>query len=183
MNEMYIVSFNSTHHAIRLDKLLGEALNTLDIVDGKIASITITKEMLKRNVISFNDVDGITSITVLKSFLKDRDVEVQSYIPNRLTEGYGLNKQAIEKIANEKFTLMITVDCGITSIEEIEIAKENGIDTIVTDHHETAETLPKAVAVVDCKRKDNKYPFRELAGCGVVFKFIQALSIKLNLDE
>ena len=129
------------------------------------------------------DVDGITSITVLKSFLKDRDVEVQSYIPNRLTEGYGLNKQAIEKIANEKFTLMITVDCGITSIEEIEIAKENGIDTIVTDHHETAETLPKAVAVVDCKRKDNKYPFRELAGCGVVFKFIQALSIKLNLDE
>ena len=63
------------------------------------------------------DVDGITSITVLKSFLKDRDVEVQSYIPNRLTEGYGLNKQAIEKIANEKFTLMITVDCGITSIE------------------------------------------------------------------
>ena len=63
MNEMYIVSFNSTHHAIRLDKLLGEALNTLDIVDGKIASITITKEMLKRNVISFNDVDGITSYT------------------------------------------------------------------------------------------------------------------------
>lgn len=129
------------------------------------------------------DVDGITSSTVLKSFLKDRGLEVGNYIPNRLKEGYGLNKEAVEKIANENYTLMITVDCGITGNEEIEYAKTFGIETIVTDHHEPAETLPDALAVVDCKRKDNKYPFRELAGVGVAFKLAQAISIKMNLDE
>lgn len=129
------------------------------------------------------DVDGITSITVLKSFLKDRGLEVQNYIPNRLKEGYGLNQEAIEKIAKENYTLMITVDCGITSRQEIKLAKSFGMDTIVTDHHEPADVLPDALAVVDCKRKDNTYPFRELAGVGVVFKFIQAISIQLNLEE
>ena len=129
------------------------------------------------------DVDGITSSMVLKSFLKDRGLDCGNYIPNRLKEGYGLNKEAIEKIANEKYTLMITVDCGITGNEEIEYSKTFGIETIVTDHHEPAETLPNAIAVVDCKRKDNKYPFRELAGVGVAFKLIQAISIKMNLDE
>ncbi len=129
------------------------------------------------------DVDGITSTTVLKSFLKDRGLETSSYIPNRLEEGYGLNKSAIEKIAKENFTLMITVDCGITAIDEIELAKTLGMDVIVTDHHEPANNLPNTIAVVDCKRKDNLYPFRDLAGVGVVFKLIQAISIKLNLNE
>jgi single-stranded-DNA-specific exonuclease len=129
------------------------------------------------------DVDGITSTTVLKSFLKDRGLDVGNYIPNRLKEGYGLNKDAIEKIAKDGYTLMITVDCGITGNEEIELAKSLGIETIVTDHHEPAEELPNAIAVVDCKRKDNKYPFRELAGVGVAFKLTQAISIKLGLDE
>lgn len=139
----------------------------------------------KENTIIYGDydVDGITSITVLKSFLKDRGLEVQIYIPNRLKEGYGLNKEAIEKISKENYTLMITVDCGITGIPEIEFAKNLGIETIVTDHHEPTESLPNAVAIVDCKRKDNKYPFRELAGVGVVFKLIQAISKKLDLEE
>lgn len=129
------------------------------------------------------DVDGITSITVLKSFLQDRGMLVDSYIPNRLNEGYGLNKEAITKIANENYTLMITVDCGITGIEEVDLANSLGIDTIITDHHEPIEILPNAIAVVDCKRKDNKYPFRELAGVGVAFKLSQAISMKLNLEE
>ena len=129
------------------------------------------------------DVDGITSITVLKSFLKDRGLEVGTYIPNRLEEGYGLNNGAIKKIASENYTLMITVDCGITSVEEIEIAKNLGIDTVITDHHEPADKIPNALAVVDCKRKDNNYEFRELAGVGVVFKLTQAISIKLGLAQ
>ena len=139
----------------------------------------------KEKVIIYGDydVDGITSITVLKSFLKDIGIEVAEYIPNRLNEGYGLNKEAIEKIAEEKYSLMITVDCGITGIEEIEYAKQYGIETIVTDHHEPTNELPQAVAVVDCKRKDNKYPFRELAGVGVVFKLTQAIGITLKLQE
>ena len=121
------------------------------------------------------DVDGITSITVLKKFLLERGAIVSEYIPNRLDEGYGLNKEAIKKIACEKFSLMITVDCGISGIEEVDYANSLGLETIITDHHEQAEKLPKALAVVDAKRKDNKYPFDQLAGVGVVFKLAQAI--------
>ena len=129
------------------------------------------------------DVDGITSITVLKSFLEDRGIYVDSYIPNRLEEGYGLNKAAIDEIAKKEYDLMITVDCGISGIEEIEYANSLGIETIVTDHHEVGDKLPKALAVVDAKRKDNQYPCRDLAGVGVVFKLIQAIGMRLELEE
>ena len=129
------------------------------------------------------DVDGITSITVLKSFLKDRGLETSQYIPNRLNEGYGLNNNAIEKIKQQGCDLMITVDCGISAINEIDYANSIGIETIITDHHEPGNEIPKAFAVIDNKIKDSKYPFRELAGVGVVFKLIQAIGIKLGLKE
>ena len=129
------------------------------------------------------DVDGITSITVLKQFLKERGLEVDYYIPNRLEEGYGLNREAIEKIASEGYKLIITVDCGISGIEEIKLANSFGIETIVTDHHEPLDILPEAYTIIDAKRKDNTYPFKGLAGVGVVFKVIQAISIKLGLNE
>ena len=130
------------------------------------------------------DVDGITSITVLKKFLKTCGLEVDYYIPNRLNEGYGLNKNAIDKIKEGGYTLIITVDCGISAIEEITYANELGIETIVTDHHEPLDELPPAIAVVDLKRKDsNTYPFKSLAGCGVVFKVTQALGMKLGMEE
>ena len=139
----------------------------------------------KEKVIIYGDydVDGITSITVLKKFLKDRGLDVDSYIPNRLDEGYGLNKNAIDSIVKQKYTLMITVDCGISGLEEVDYANSLGLDTVITDHHEPAETLPKALAVVDAKRKDIKYPFNQLAGVGVVFKVIQAISKRFNLEE
>lgn len=139
----------------------------------------------KEKVIIYGDydVDGITSVTVLKKFLKERGLDVGFYIPNRIEEGYGLNKKAIEKIIEQAYTLIITVDCGISGIEEIEECSKIGIDTIVTDHHEQGDILPNAYAVIDAKRKDNKYPFRDLAGVGIVFKLIQAISIKLNLDD
>lgn len=129
------------------------------------------------------DADGITSITVLKSFLEERGLEVASYIPNRLDEGYGLNKTALKKIYDDGYRLIITVDCGISGIDEVDYANSLGMEVLITDHHEPAETLPKAVAVVDAKRKDNKYSFNQLAGVGVVFKLIQAISIKLGLEE
>ena len=139
----------------------------------------------KQKIIIYGDydADGITSITVLKSFFKDIGVDVGSYIPNRLEEGYGLNKPAVDKIAKSGYELMITVDCGISAIQEIDYANKLGIETIVTDHHEVGECLPNAIAIVDAKRKDNRYPCRDLAGVGVVFKLIQAISIKLNLKE
>ncbi len=129
------------------------------------------------------DVDGITSITVLKKFLLERGAVVSEYIPNRLREGYGLNKEAIKKIVEAGNTLMITVDCGISAIEEIEYANSLGMETIVTDHHEPGEALPNALAVVDSKRKDNQYPFNQLAGVGVAFKLIQAISQRLEVEE
>lgn len=129
------------------------------------------------------DVDGITSTTVLKKFLQERGLQVDTYIPNRLDEGYGLNKEAIDAIAQKQTKLIITVDCGISGIKEVEYANELGMETIITDHHEAGEELPKALAVIDAKRKDNTYPFRGLAGVGVVFKLIQAIAIKLGLEE
>lgn len=127
------------------------------------------------------DVDGITSTTVLKKYLMDRGISVDTYIPNRLHEGYGLNKKAIDTIKERNIDLIITVDCGISAIEEVDYAVRLCMDIIVTDHHEVGEKLPNALAVIDAKRKDNTYPFRALAGVGVVFKLIQALSIKLEI--
>lgn len=130
------------------------------------------------------DVDGVTSITVLKKFLEDRGMDkVGYYIPKRLDEGYGLNKEAVKKIQEEGYQLIITVDCGITGMEEIEYAYSLGMEVIVTDHHEPLDEIPKAVAVIDCKRKDSEYPFKGLAGVGVVFKLTQALSQRLGLEE
>lgn len=129
------------------------------------------------------DVDGITSIAVLKQFLADRGLEVDYYIPNRLDEGYGLNKDAIKEIADKGYTLMITVDCGISGIEEVEYANSLGIETIITDHHEPLDVLPNSLAVMDAKIKTNQYPFNQLAGVGVVFKLTQAISRKLEIED
>ena len=129
------------------------------------------------------DVDGITSITVVKNFLLERGANVTQYIPNRLNEGYGLNKDAIKKISDDGINLIITVDCGISGIEEVDYANSLGLEVIVTDHHEVGEVLPNAIAVVDAKRKDSTYPFRELAGVGVGFKLIQAIAQRLELEE
>lgn len=156
-------------------------ITDMDIAVERIIKAIENKE--KVTIYGDYDVDGITSITVLKSFLKEIGLETSVYIPNRLDEGYGLNKNAIDKIAKDGCNLMITVDCGISGLEEIEYANSLGIETIVTDHHEPGNELPNAVAVIDNKRKDSKYPFRELAGVGVVFKLTQALSKKLNLKE
>lgn len=153
----------------------------MEIAVNRIIKAVVNKE--KVTIYGDYDVDGITSITVLKSFLKDIGLEASIYIPNRLDEGYGLNKEAIDKISQDGCQLMITVDCGISAIDEIKYANSLGIETIVTDHHEAGNELPTALAVIDNKRKDSKYPFRELAGVGVVFKLIQALGIRLKLKE
>ena len=141
------------------------------------------KEKQKIIIYGDYDVDGITSITVLKRFLEERGIQVDYYVPNRLQEGYGLNKEAITQIAEDGYKLMITVDCGISGIEEIEYSNSLEIETIITDHHEPLEELPNAIAIIDAKRKDNQYPFRGLAGVGVVFKLIQAIGMRLNLEE
>lgn len=129
------------------------------------------------------DVDGITSVSVLKKFFDDMGVCADYYLPSRLEEGYGLNNDALDKIAQKGTKLLITVDCGISAYDEVEYAKSLGMKVIVTDHHECPEKLPNALAVVDAKRPDSTYPFSSLAGVGVTFKLIQAISYKLKFDR
>ena len=122
------------------------------------------------------DVDGITATCLLTSFLRQRGADVVSYIPGRLEEGYGLNPIAIEYLHGQGVKLIITVDCGITAVEEAKLCKNLGIDLVITDHHECKETLPDAIAVVDPHRPDGGYPHKNLSGVGVAFKLAAALS-------
>ncbi len=129
------------------------------------------------------DVDGITSITIMHQFLTKLGADVMYYLPDRLIEGYGINNNALDEIKKKGISLVITVDCGITAIEEVEHAKEIGLDICITDHHECTEELPKALAIVNPKRKDDNYEFKLLAGVGVAFKVITAVAIKYNLPK
>ena len=128
------------------------------------------------------DVDGITSTATVYKFLKSQGADVSYYIPDRFSEGYGINILAINKIARSGAKLMITVDCGITAVGEVEFAKTQGLDIIITDHHSCHEEIPKAVAAINPKRTDSSYPFPHLAGVGVAFKLILALAIKLGMN-
>jgi len=121
------------------------------------------------------DVDGITSCSILVKLLKSLGGIVDYYIPSRLNEGYGLNKEAIDMIHKQGTDLIITVDNGIASYEEVEYASSLGLDIIITDHHEPQQKIPQAVAVINPKQKDCKYPFKELAGVGVALKLAHTL--------
>ena len=129
------------------------------------------------------DVDGVTSVSSLYLYLKSLGADVGYHIPCRMTEGYGMSLSVIDRLKAEGCELIITVDTGITAIEEIKYARSLGIDVVVTDHHECHETLPEAVAVINPRRQDCPYPFKELAGVGVVFKFMCAVECVLNPDD
>ncbi len=118
------------------------------------------------------DVDGVTSVCTLYLYLKSLGANVDYYIPNRAGEGYGVSVQAIDAIKENGCKLIVTVDTGTTAVEEVEYAKSIGVDFIVTDHHECRSDLPDALAVINPHRPDCEYPFKELAGVGVVFKLI-----------
>ena len=121
------------------------------------------------------DVDGITATCIMVDYLKSRGADVLHYIPRRIEDGYGLSRDAIEGLRKGGATLLVTVDCGITGVEEVAFARSIGMDVVVTDHHECKETLPVACAVVDPRRGDCEYPFKHLAGCGVALKLVLAL--------
>ena len=123
------------------------------------------------------DVDGVTSTSLLYLYLRERGADVIYYIPSRLHEGYGLSRGAMDRLAEAGVRLMITVDTGITAVDETAYAKTLGIETVVTDHHACRETLPDVCAAVNPHRSDDEYPFDELAGVGVVFKLVSAMEI------
>ncbi len=128
------------------------------------------------------DVDGITGVTILMMYLKHIGADVFYYIPDRLKDGYGLNMEAMKTVREKGANLIITVDCGITANEEIKWVNENGMEAVITDHHKCPEILPEAAAVVNPKREDSDFPFDGLAGVGVAYMLIKAMSDD-NLSE
>lgn len=122
------------------------------------------------------DVDGITSTCLLTDYLRSRGADVTMHIPRRIEEGYGLGCDAIRALSESGVTLIVTVDCGITGVDETAYAATLGVDLVITDHHECKEQLPAAVAVVDPHRPDCPYPFKHLAGVGVALKLVLALA-------
>ena len=122
------------------------------------------------------DVDGTTSVALMSSYLKTRIESVATYIPDRYDEGYGISYKGIDFAHDNDFSLIIALDCGVKAIDKVAYANDKGIDFIICDHHRPGDKLPKAIAILDPKRDDCEYPFKELCGCGVGFKLITALA-------
>ncbi|MDX1470632.1 MAG: single-stranded-DNA-specific exonuclease RecJ, partial [Flavobacteriaceae bacterium] len=135
------------------------------------------------NILVFGDydVDGTTSVALVSSYLKTRTYNVATYIPDRYEEGYGISTQGIDYAHDNDISLIIALDCGIKAVDKVEYAKEKGIDFIICDHHRPGKELPNAIAVLDPKREDCNYPYKELCGCGVGFKLVQALALNEGL--
>jgi len=154
-------------------------MKDMDKAVERIESAIIGKEKIL--VFGDYDVDGTTAVSLVFTFLKSLYDNIDFYIPDRYDEGYGISYKSIDFAAEEGFSLVIVLDCGIKAVEKIDYAKSKGIDYIIGDHHRPGDKLPNAVAVLDPKRDDCRYPYKELSGCGVGFKLIQAITQKKKL--
>lgn len=166
-----------------MQKPLSGVHNPLELPDMELAAKRIADAVRNNEkivVYGDYDVDGITSCVLMYSYLKSEGADVDYYIPDRVSEGYGINIMAINKIARSGAKLMITVDCGVTAVGEVEFARTQKLDVVITDHHTCKDELPRAVAVVNPKRPDSTYPFDALAGVGVAFKTVLAVAMELG---
>lgn len=155
-------------------------MQDMDLAVNRLASAIQRKEKIL--LYGDYDVDGTTSVALMFSFLKKYHEHLDFYIPNRYTEGYGVSFAGIDYAEQNEMTLIIAMDCGIKANEKVKYAKEKGIDFIICDHHLPEGELPPAVAVLDPKRDDCKYPYKELSGCGIAFKLAQAFVEQNSLD-
>ncbi len=128
------------------------------------------------------DVDGTTAVALVYSYFKDHFKDIDYYIPDRYDEGYGVSVKGIDYAARNGFSLIIALDCGIKAVDKIDYARDKGVDFIICDHHNPGEQIPNAVAVLDPKQEGCSYPYKELSGCGVGLKLVQAFGIKMGLD-
>lgn len=149
-------------------------MNDMDVAVDRLNDAMGRKERIM--VYGDYDVDGCTAVALVYKFLQQFYSNIDYYIPNREGEGYGVSRQGIDFAAETGVKLIIVLDCGIKAIDEIAYAKERGIDFIICDHHEPDDELPPAVAILNPKRKDSTYPFKQLCGCGVGFKLMQAFT-------
>ena len=167
-----------------LKKSMQSIINPMEMTDMDKAAERIKKAVEEHEKIVIYgdyDVDGITSTALLYDFLASLGAEVEYYIPDRKGEGYGINIMAVNKLIKQGAKLLITVDCGITAIGEVEFAALQGMDVIITDHHTCKERIPTAAAAIVNPKRDEEYPFRELAGVGVAFKLALASAMKLGI--
>ena len=148
-------------------------------VDRLIQAISAEEKIL---IYGDYDVDGTTSVALVYGYLSQFYQHLEFYIPDRYKEGYGISERGVRYAAEENFKLVISLDCGIKAIEKVKLAKDLGVDFIICDHHTPGEELPPAVAILDPKRLDCNYPYKELSGCGVGFKLIQGYAMKTNKD-
>jgi single-stranded-DNA-specific exonuclease len=148
--------------------------------DRILCAISASEEML---IYGDYDVDGVAGTSILYNFLKSRDAHVQYFIPDRMEDGYGLTFSSVEKVKKLKASLLVTVDCGISSVDEVRSLNDFGMQVIVTDHHECRDLLPEAIAVLNPHKPGCGYPFKELAGAGVALKLVQALCIKIGCAD
>lgn len=178
-----IDTFDQAKHFFRpsLEKLHDPFLMTdMDKAISRIEKAIGNKEKIL--IYGDYDVDGTTAVAVVYSFFRDFHTGLEFYIPDRYSEGYGISQQGIDYAADNGFTLIIALDCGIKALDKVEYARSKGIDFIIGDHHLPGDTIPDAVAVLDPKRIDCPYPYKELSGCGIGFKIIQAFIKKNDMD-
>lgn len=155
-------------------------MKDMDVAVSRIQQALFSKEKIL--IYGDYDVDGTTSVTLVYDFLS-RFTSCDYYIPDRYNEGYGVSSRGIDFAIENKHSLIISLDCGIQAVAHVERARNNNIDFIICDHHTPGEELPPAFAILDPKRSDCQYPFKELSGCGVGFKLLHALCIKEHIDE
>ncbi|MDR1698938.1 MAG: single-stranded-DNA-specific exonuclease RecJ [Prevotellaceae bacterium] len=179
-----ITTYDEAHNFFRPD--LKHLHNPFLMQDMQYAVNRLDKAMRKKEKILIYgdyDVDGTTAVALVYKFIKHIYSEIDFYIPNRYTEGYGISFQGIDFAVENGFSLVIALDCGIKAVEKVAYAKERGVDFIICDHHTPDIVLPDAVAILNPKREDCGYPYKHLSGCGVGFKFMQAFCAQNQLDE
>ena len=145
--------------------------------------VTAIERQEKVMIFGDYDVDGTSAVALVYSYLQDKIEHLTPYIPDRYKEGYGISIAGIDTAKAEGISLIIALDCGIKAIDQVTYAKKLGIDFLICDHHLPGDQLPEAIAVLDPKRSDCAYPFKELCGCGIGFKLIQALQQQSQLPE
>jgi single-stranded-DNA-specific exonuclease len=179
-----IDNFDKAKRFFRMD---ASQLNDPFLMKGMKIAVERIKDAIDKNqnILLYGDydVDGTTSVALVYSFFKHFYDHISFYIPNRFSEGYGLSEKGIEHAINKNVNLIITLDCGIKSIELVAKAKQEGIDTIICDHHLPGEDLPKAYAILNPKQADCEYPYKELCGCGVGYKLVSAYGQQFDIAQ
>lgn len=184
LNQREIDSFEEAKHFFRPSL---SDLHDPFLMKGMREAVNRVKQAISKNekilIYGDYDVDGTCSVAMIFQFLSRLSDHLEYYIPDRYKEGYGLSDTGVDYAIDNNFGLVITLDCGIKSVDKIKRASESNVDFIVCDHHLPSSTVPPAVAVLDPKQSDCSYPYDELCGCGVGFKLLQAISSELNIDS